>query len=119
MAQRGNIKVFVIDNGKGTRLTVSNLGAAVISLHVPDRHGRLQDIVLGYDEPVHYMQDEYYIGTVVGRYANRIAGDTVKIDGLNYKLSTRDGGYQLHGGETGFNKKLFTARPVQQPDGKG
>jgi aldose 1-epimerase len=115
MAQQGDIRIFVIENKNGTRLTVSNLGAAVISLFVKDRNGLLEDIVLGYDDAVDYTQDEYYIGTVVGRYANRIAGDTVTIDGTSYKLSIRNGGYHLHGGNIGFNKKIFHARTFQQP----
>lgn len=116
---RDKIKLFTLENRNGTRLTVSNLGAAVISLHVKDRHGNLEDVVLGYEDPAEYIHDEFYIGTVVGRYANRVAGDTVMIEGKPYKLSTRDGGYHLHGGKIGFNKKLFTAQPIHKPGETG
>jgi aldose 1-epimerase len=119
MVVQGEINVFVIENSNGTRLTVSNLGAAVISLLVKDRSGHLTDIVLGYEDAADYMQDEFYFGTVVGRYANRVAGDTVMIEGLPYKLSTRDGRYHLHGGKMGFNKKLFTAAPFHKPGKSG
>lgn len=105
------IKEFVVENRKGTRLTLSSFGAAVVSLLVADRAGRFDDIVLGYDQLQDYIKDKYYLGTVVGRYANRIAGDTVVINEREYKLSTKQGGYHQHGGEIGFNKKNFSGTP--------
>ncbi len=105
------VKLFTIENNAGTKLIVSNYGAAVQSLFVKNRYGKLDDIVLGYDNPNDYAADEYYIGTVVGRYANRIAGDSVSINGSTYKLTTKEGGYHQHGGRLGFNKKLFQATP--------
>jgi aldose 1-epimerase len=112
-------KLFTIENKAGTKLIVSNYGAAVLSLYVKDRYGKLADIVLGYDDIKEYAADEYYIGTVVGRYANRIAGETVFINGSNYKLPVKEGGYHLHGGQAGFNKKIFAAAPFQQHNKRG
>lgn len=111
----GDIKLFTLENNKGTKLTLSNYGAAVVSLLVRDRDGQLVDIVLGYDNPLDYIQDEYYLGTVVGRYANRVSGDTVMIGGRPYKISTTDGGYHLHGGKQGFNKKIFNVVTSSRP----
>lgn len=105
------VKLFPVENKTGTKLVVSNYGAAVQSLFVKDRLGKPADIVLGYDDVNDYAADEYYIGTVVGRYANRIAGGSVSINGSTYNLTTTQGGYHLHGGELGFNKKLFAAVP--------
>ncbi len=102
------IKLFTIENKIGTKLIVSNCGAAVVSLYVKDKDANFSDIVLGYEDPYEYLQDEYYIGSVVGRYANRIAGGTVFINNHPYKLSVKEGGYHLHGGTVGFNKKLFS-----------
>ncbi len=113
------IKLFTIENKNGTKLIVSNYGAAVVSLFVNDRHGNLSDIVLGYDDPADYTRDEFYMGTIVGRYANRISSDTVIIDGQPYKLSAREGGYHLHGGSVGFNKKIFAAEPFQKAGKSG
>lgn len=109
------IQLYTLENSRGTRLTVSNCGATVVSLLVNDRSGLLQDVVLGYDDPCDYLQDEYYMGSVVGRYANRIAGDTVLIDEHRYKISVRQGGYHQHGGFVGFNKKIFSATTFRQP----
>ena len=113
------VKLFTLENKAGTKLIVSNYGAAVLSLFVKDRYGKLGDIVLGYDDITAYAADEYYIGTVVGRYANRIAGETVFINGNDYKLPVKEGGYHLHGGQSGFNKKIFDAAPFQQHNKKG
>lgn len=108
------VKLYTLKNSGGTRLIVSDCGAAVVSLFVKDKKGFFSDIVLGYESAADYLKDDYYIGTIVGRYANRIAGDTVLIDGCLYKLSTKDGDYHLHGGAVGFNKKIFSVTSFQQ-----
>jgi aldose 1-epimerase len=113
------IQSFTIENKNGTRLVVSNYGAAVMSLFVKDRNGQLADVVLGYEDPTEYFSDEFYFGTVVGRCANRIAGDTVMIDDIPYKLSVRDGGYHLHGGFSGFNKKIFKTTAFHNENSSG
>lgn len=113
------IKLFTIENSKGTKLIVSNYGAAIVSLFVKDRWGKLADVVLGYSNKEDYITDEFYMGTVVGRYANRIAGDSVSIKGKTYKLAVRDSGYHLHGGDVGFNKKLFEAAPFHEKHRSG
>ncbi len=114
-----SIKIFNIENKKGTRLVVSNYGAAVISLFIKDKNGELKDVVLGYDNAEDYLNDEFYLGTVVGRYANRIAGSSVLIDDEFYTISTRSGGYHHHGGDVGFNKKYFDAFPLPDPKQRG
>ncbi|MEO6546471.1 MAG: aldose epimerase family protein [Ferruginibacter sp.] len=113
------IQLYTIENCNGTRLIASNLGAAVISLFVKDKNGDLSDIVLGYENATDYLNDEFYLGTVVGRYANRIAGNTVIIEGEPYCLSTREGGYHQHGGTIGFNKKYFVATPFKNETESG
>ncbi len=113
------ILLFTIENSHGAKLVVSNYGAAVISLLVRDRKGALVDVVLGYADTADYLTDEFYLGTVVGRYANRIAGNTVMIEGEPYKISTKAGGYHQHGGVTGFNKKYFKASLFEQERSRG
>lgn len=102
-------QLFSISNKQGTTLTATNFGATVLSLVIKDKEGKSKDVVLGYDEPMAYIRDECYFGSVVGRYANRIAGENVIINGEQYNIAVRDGGYHLHGGRVGFNKKFFTA----------
>lgn len=114
-----DIKLFTIQNSRGTKLTVSNCGAAVVCLYVSDKNGVFSDIVLGYEDPAEYLKDDYYIGTIVGRYANRIAGDTIFINDHPYKISTKEGGYHLHGGAAGFNKKIFYSTLFQDDNKSG
>jgi aldose 1-epimerase len=114
-----DIKLFTIENSRGTKLIVSNYGAAVVSLFIKSKAGKLVDVLLGYEDAQDYVTDEYYMGTVVGRFANRIAGDSVKIGGKVYKLSVREGGYHQHGGDVGFNKKLFDATPFRYQKNNG
>ncbi len=109
IAQSG-IRLFEISNNNGVRMVVSNFGAALVSLWVPDKNGKVDDIVLGYDDIQKYLNDEYYMGTVVGRYANRIAGHEVVIDNKKYKLRSKHKGFHHHGGVEGFNLKMFGAR---------
>jgi len=113
------LSTYTIENVNGTRLIVSNLGAIVISLFVKDKDGKLADVVLGYDTQPDYQADEFYLGSVVGRYANRIAGSTIVLDDATYNLPVKEGGYHLHGGLEGFNKKVFSARPLTNASGTG
>lgn len=113
------VQLFTIENNAGTKLLVSNYGAAVQSLFVKNKDGKIEDIVLGYDDLNDYLLDEYYLGTVIGRYANRIGGQIVSLNGNSYKLPVKKGGYHLHGGERGFNKKIFDAAPFHQHSKSG
>src|SRR6202012_1063952 len=104
------VNLYTITNANGVKVNISNFGAAVQSVLVPNKDGDYADVVLGYDTLQGYENDNFYIGTVVGRYANRIAGGVVKIDGETYRLTTKEGGFHHHGGKEGFNKKVWDAR---------
>ena len=111
------IKRFTLSNQYGMRVSVTNWGAYVTSIVVPDKQGAFEDVVLGYDSADEYVRDCCYNGATVGRFANRIAGGHFRIDGKPVQLSVkRDGGNKgnhAHGGEVGFNKKLWHARQVR------
>ena len=111
------IKRFTLSNQYGMRVSVTNWGAYVTSIVVPDKQGAFEDVVLGYDSADEYVHDCCYNGATVGRFANRIAGGHFRIDGKPVQLSVkRDGGNKgnhAHGGEVGFNKKLWHARQVR------
>ena len=102
-----DIFLFTLSNYRGSALKVTNYGAAAVSLHVPNKIGEFVDVLLGYDCLDKYVSDPVYMGAVVGRCANRIAGSKVIIDGNEYALHIREGGYHAHGGKEGFNKKIF------------
>lgn len=80
-----------------------------MSLLVPDRRGRRANVVVGFDTPEEYARNPRYLGAIVGRYANRIAGAQFTIDGETYRLAANDGRNQLHGGVTGFDQQLWRA----------
>jgi aldose 1-epimerase len=117
--EANEIQLFTIKNKKGTTLIVSDYGAAVVSLFVQDRKGIFEDIVLGYAQAEDYVQDEFYLGTVVGRYANRIAGNQIQIDDKLYSISVNKDGYHLHGGFSGFNKKRFGSQLLSTANAEG
>ncbi|MGW7256353.1 aldose epimerase family protein [Streptomyces sp. NPDC054834] len=97
----------------GTRLRVLTYGGIVQSVEVPDREGRAADVVLGFDGLDGYLRHpEPYLGALVGRYANRIAGARFTLDGHTYTLAPNNGPNSLHGGERGFDKRVWEAEPV-------
>lgn len=102
-----DIHLFCLRNNIGSRLYVSNFGATAQAWVVRKRDGSETDVLLGYDTLEEYQRDEFYMGSVVGRHANRIGGGRFSVDDKEYRLATREGGYHLHGGEEGFNKKVF------------
>jgi len=105
------IYLYTLTNKNGTKVSVSNIGAAIQSVWVKDKKGLWDDVVLGYGTVEGYLSDPFYIGTVVGRYANRIAGGNVDIDGKAYQLTVKEGGFHHHGGREGFNKKAWKSVP--------
>lgn len=102
----GEYTLFKIKNESGASVCVTDLGACVQSIIVPDRNGTLGDVVLGYDTPQEYLDNDGYFGASVGRYANRIAGASFTLKGLTYKLTANEGENTLHGG-VGFSKRRF------------
>jgi aldose 1-epimerase len=102
-----------LDSGGGLRTEILELGAVVRTLHVPDREGRVADVVLGFDEPSAYLTQKDYFGAVVGRFANRIAHGRFVLDGHTYTLATNNGRNHLHGGDVGFCKRLWNGEAVE------
>ena len=110
---------FRLRNAGGAELRVAALGGAILSLVVPDRDGRMGDVVLGYAEPASYARNPSYLGVLCGRVANRIAGARFVIDGHEHRLDANDGANQLHGGARGFSHAVWRAEPFETRDGAG
>ena len=100
-----------IENKNRLRISVTELGATVLSLLLPDREGAFADVVLGYDSPEEYLTNDGYLGATVGRYANRISGAGFTLGEREYHLTANEGENTLHGG-TGFNRRRFFAECV-------
>jgi aldose 1-epimerase len=103
-------EVFTLKNAQGAEVQITNYGARVISIKVPDRDGRLGDVVLGFDALASYQSPNPYFGGIVGRYANRIAKGRFSIGGISYRLATNDRSNHLHGGVKGFDNVVWAAR---------
>jgi len=106
------VDLYVLTNKNGVEVDITNFGAAVVSLKVPDRHGKTDDVVLGYDDLDGYLHDKSYFGATVGRYANRIAHGKFTLNGTTYTLAKNEGENHLHGGVRGFNKVVWEAKDV-------
>ncbi|GAB4831634.1 hypothetical protein Ancab_005645 [Ancistrocladus abbreviatus] len=88
----------------------TNWGATIISLYLPDRNGKMEDVVLGFDSIEDYKNDTAYFGATVGRVANRIGGAQFTLDGVQYKIVPNDGKNTLHGGPRGYGDVIWTVK---------
>ena len=101
---------YTMTNGSGASVTVCSIGAGIVSVLVPDRDGKLADVVLGYSKPESYIGDAPCIGKCPGRFANRIAAGKFTLDGKEYVLPINNGPNHLHGGPEGFQNKVWESR---------
>ena len=104
---------YMLDNGLGLSLSAINLGGIVTALRVPDRHGHSANIVLGLPTLADYLGPHPHLGTIVGRYANRIAGGRFTLDGKAYQLGLNNGPNSLHGGAAGSGRRCWERAPVR------
>ena len=102
------VGLYTLSNGDLT-MQVTNYGARVVSLWTPDRKGRMEDVVLGYDNIDRYVNNtgERFLGACVGPYANRLAGGEIEIDGATYSLPKNNNGHTLHGGLMGVDRVVW------------
>lgn len=107
-----DIQFFTLKNEKGMTVRVTNFGAIITSIVVPDRNGKMADVALGYDDIASYTNavDKPYFGAIVGRYGNRIAKGKFSIDGEEYSLAINNPPNSLHGGVIGFDKVIWDAK---------
>jgi len=101
------IKLFTLRNKNGMEVKITNFGAVINSIVVPDRNGKMENVVLGFDSLQSYQGAHPYFGSLVGRYGNRIALGKFSLDGNTYTLAVNNGLNHLHGGIKGFNKRVF------------
>ena len=116
-----SIKLYTLKNDAGVTVKVTNFGAIITSIIVPDRNGKMGDIALGYNRVEDYINavDKPYFGAIVGRYGNRIAGGEFTLDGTTYTLAKNNNENHLHGGVIGFDKVVWDAEPRFGDDWNG
>lgn len=113
LADGQEVERFTLSNPLGTRVHVITYGATLTGVHVPDRKGEFANITLYLDTFADYLKGHPLFGSVVGRYANRIAGAQFELDGTTYRLAANSGKHHIHGGRDGFQRVLWKAAPVQ------
>ncbi len=116
-APDGAVDLYTLTNDNGLVMKVTNYGAIVTELHVPDRDGKMADIVGGFDKLEDYVEKNPYMGTTVGRIANRIKDGKFTLEGKQYTLATNNGPHHLHGGKKGWDKVIWKAEPKETPQG--
>jgi aldose 1-epimerase len=111
--------LYTLTNANGMSVSVTNYGGRITSIKVPDKKGAMGDIVLGYDSVAGYRVDNSYLGSLVGRYANRIDKGQFTIDGKTYTLACNNKPNHLHGGIAGFDRKIWEVKEVQDSSSVG
>ena len=111
---------YTLTNGRGVRARIITYGGIIQSIETPDRHGRTANIALGFDNLTDYLErNSPYFGCIAGRYANRIAKGRFTLDGETHQLNVNNGENHLHGGNVGFDKRVWQASEIREPGAVG
>jgi aldose 1-epimerase len=109
------VQLYSLTNERGLEMKITNYGGIITSIGVPDRGGRVADVVLGHDTLEGYLYRSRYFGALIGRYANRIARGTFSLNGTAHSLTQNNRENHLHGGLNGFDKVVWKAKEVNGP----
>ena len=118
-ADRKPVELYTLTNINGIEARIMTYGGTVVSLRVPDRHGKLGDIVLGYETLEGYLKNNPYFGSIIGRYGNRIGKGTFSLNQKQFSLAKNNGENTLHGGIKGFDKVVWKATKLNTRNGPG
>ena len=116
------VQLFTLTNKQGAKATITNYAGTLVGLLMPDKDGKMGDVVLGFDNVSDYQSPVFrkanpYIGALIGRYGNRIAKGKFTIDDKSYQVGVNNGPNSLHGGKIGYDQKIWDATPGTSPDG--
>jgi aldose 1-epimerase len=111
------VEAYTLRNANGVEVRAMTYGATIISVRVPDRRGRIDDVVLGFDHLDDYLTRARFFGSIVGRYGNRIGHGRFALDGSTFQLATNNGANHLHGGVKGFDKVVWRGEPFDGGSG--
>ncbi|MBC3301613.1 galactose mutarotase [Pseudomonas sp. SWRI18] len=113
------VEQYILRNSHGMQATVITYGGVLQSLKVPDKNGKVDDVVLGFDDVQGYQAGTAFFGATIGRFGNRLAGGAFELDGKRYQVPLNDGPNSLHGGAQGFDKQVWKAAEVKGKDSVG
>ncbi|HEV8168971.1 MAG TPA: aldose epimerase family protein, partial [Pyrinomonadaceae bacterium] len=112
-----SVDLYTLRNTHGVEAKITNYGGILTSLKVPDRNGKFDDVVLGFNDLDTYLKGHPYFGALIGRYGNRIAKGRFTLNGVEYKLAVNNGENTLHGGLKGFDKVVWTGKEMKTKAG--
>lgn len=104
--------LYVLKNRNGAEACVTNYGGRLVSVMVPDKNGKMTDVVLGYDNIAQYVASDGNYGALIGRYGNRIAQARFSLDNVEYQLPANNNGHCLHGGPEGYHTRMWDAKQL-------
>jgi len=110
------LKTFILSNKTNCSVKITNFGAKVMSINVPDKNGNIDDVVLSYASPEEYISGNPYFGAIIGRYGNRINKGRFVLNDTEYSLATNNGNNHLHGGPNGFNNVVWDVAEYENND---
>lgn len=113
------VTAYTLTNRHGMQVKLLDLGAIISEVHVPDRNGKMADVVLGFDSVAPYLANKAFLGALIGRFGNRIAKGQFSLDGKDYQLAINNAPNHLHGGEQGFHQVLWQAVPFETAEAVG
>ena len=116
-AEGESVDLYTLRNTKGVEAKITNYGGILVSLKVPDRNGKFDDVVLGFNDLDTYLKGHPYFGALIGRYGNRIAKGRFTLNGVEHKLAVNNGENHLHGGIKGFDKVVWTGKEAKTDSG--
>ena len=114
-----DVHLLRLRHASDVTLEVLEFGGIVRALRVPDRTGATADVVLGYDDLAGYLEDPWFVGGIIGRYAGRIRAARFALDGFEHALDPNDGPHHLHGGAHGFHRRMWDIEPFASASGVG
>jgi aldose 1-epimerase len=114
-----DVELYTLTNANGLSMSITNYGGIITSFLVPDKSGKMTDVVLGHNDVDSYVKVNPYFGALIGRYGNRIGKGKFSLEGKEYQVTVNDGVNSLHGGKKGFDKVVWDAKEVKTADAVG
>ena len=111
--RNSDVYKYILTNEDGMSVVISDFGATILSINVPDKKGELADVIGGYDDLQSYIEADGYQGAIIGRVGNRICEGKFTLDGIDYSMYINNGPNHLHGGKEGFDKKIWQVLSMQ------